>query len=394
MHTILYCHHYTKISGGETSLLELWRNLDRSRFRPVLAGPENGDFAAAAREAGVEVRPMDYRRLRRLGALAGNVLRLRRIAREEGAALLHANGPVTNIPAALAARLSGLPAVWHARNLIVPGEWDLDRILSPLASLIIANSGAIRERFRFRGRLTDKSMTIINGVDTARFRPDVSGEAIRKNLGMDSANVLAGVVGRISPIKGQRTFIEAAASLAPRFPKFHFLIVGAGLFGEEKAHENELRRLVSEKNLTDRVHFTGYLSDVVPHTAALDICAIPSDAEPCGRVIFEAMAMGKPVVGTNTGGTPEIAVDGETGILIPPRDEAALAGALERLAGDAALRRRMGEAGRRRVEENFTIQAHAKKTEEAYLRLIGPSGAGSPDGGSGSSGAGGESGDG
>ena len=82
--------------------------------------------------------------------------------------------------------------------------------------------------------------------------------------------------------------------------------------------------------------------------------------------------MAKPVVGTNTGGTPEIAVDGETGILVPPRDAGALAGALERLAGDAALRRRMGEAGRRRVEEKFTIQAHAKKTEEAYLRLISP----------------------
>ncbi|MFC1491185.1 glycosyltransferase family 4 protein [Nitrospinota bacterium] len=371
MHTILYCHHYTEISGGETSLLELWRNLDRSRFRPVLAGPKSGPFADAAREAGVEVRPVDYGRIRQVGTLAKSIRRLRSIARKEGAAILHASGPTTNIPAALAARLSGLPVIWHARNLIVPGEFDLDRFLSPLASLIIANSDAIRERFRFGGRLGSKSMTIINGVDTARFHPSASGRAVREKIGVGSGCILAGVVGRISPAKGQQTFIEAAASLAPRHPNLRFLIVGAGLFGEEKTHEDELRRMVSERDLGEQIYFSGYHRDVVPLTAALDICVIPSDAEPCGRVIFEAMAMSRPVVGTNTGGTPEIAVDGETGILIPPRDAEALVSAIERLALDEGLRRRMGEAGRCRVEEKFTIQAHARKTEAAYLRLLG-----------------------
>ncbi len=106
------------------------------------------------------------------------------------------------------------------------------------------------------------------------------------------------------------------------------------------------------------------------HTAALDIAVIPSDAEACGRVIFEAMAMSKPVVGTNTGGTPEIIVDGDTGILIPPRDPEALTEAVLRLADDPRLRDRMGESGRRRIEKNFSIEAHVRQIELAYSGLL------------------------
>jgi glycosyltransferase involved in cell wall biosynthesis len=371
VHTVLYCHHYTQISGGETSLLELFRHLDRSRFRLLLAAPPEGPFPEAARELGVEVIPAQYGSLRRLDLVARTAVRLWRVARARAVSLLHANGPVTNIPAALAARAAGLPAVWHARNLVVPGEEiDLDRLLLPLASLLIANSDAIRERFRRRGGLPEKTLTIINGVDVERFHPSVSGEEVRARYGAGPGEVLAGVVGRISPIKGQRTFIEAALRLIPRFPNLRFLIVGAGLFGGEKKCEEELRARVAAQGLGERVFFSGYQRDVRAHTAALDICVIPSDAEPCGRVIFEAMAMAKPVVGTSAGGTPEIAADGETGLLVPPRDPEALASAIARLAGDPALRRRMGEAGRRRAAERFTIQAHARRTEEAYLRLL------------------------
>ena len=376
VHTVLYCHHYTQVSGGETSLLELFRHLDRGRFRPLLAAPAEGPFPDAARELGVEVIPTHYGPLRRLDLMARTVLRLRRVARARAVSLLHASGPVTNVPAALAARSAGLPAVWHARNLIIPGaEIDLDRLLLPLCSLLIANSDAIRERFRYRSGLSPKTLTIINGVDVERFHPAVSGEEVRARFGAGPAEILAGVVGRISPIKGQRTFIEAAMKLIPRFPDLRFLIVGAGLFEGEKQCEAELRALVAARNLGGRIFFSGYQRDVRAHTAALDVCVIPSDAEPCGRVIFEAMAMAKPVVGTSTGGTPEIAAEGESGLLVPPRDPEALAAAIARFAGDPPLCRRMGEAGRRRVTERFTIQAHARKTEEAYLRLLeGPRG--------------------
>ncbi len=371
MHTILYCHHYSEISGGETSLLELFRHLDRNRFRPILAAPGSGPFADAARALDVEVFPVEYGKLRQIGRLMKTVRRLRETAGESGATLLHANGPVMNVPAALAARLSGLPVVWHARTMLVPGEIDLDRLLSSFTSLIIANSDAIRDRFR--GRSSGKSMTIINGVDTDRFHPSVPGRSVREELGAGPGCVLAGMAGRIAPIKGQRAFIEAAAALLPRRPDLRFLVAGAGLFGEEKAHENELRRLVAQQNLGERIFFSGYQRDIRPSLAAMDICVVPSESEGCSRVLFEAMALAKPVVGTDTGGTPEVIEDGVTGLLVPSRDTDALAAAIERLAGDETLRKEMGQAGRRRVKENFTIQAHVRKTERAYTQLLGGS---------------------
>ena len=106
---------------------------------------------------------------------------------------------------------------------------------------------------------------------------------------------------------------------------------------------------------------------------AMEICVVPSESEGCSRVLIEAMALAKPVFGTDTGGTPEVIEDGVTGLLVPSRDTDALAAAIEKLAGDETLRKEMGEAGRRRVKENFTIQAHVRKTERAYTQLLGGS---------------------
>lgn len=369
LYTILFCHHLSMISGGETSLLELFRHLDRSRFRPILAAPGNGPFANAARDLDVEVFPVEFGRLRRIGRLLKSVRNLRAIARKSGADILHGNGPVTNIPATLAAHMSGLPVIWHARTMLVPREIDLDRLLSPFTSLIIANSDAIRNRFR--GRSGKKCITIINGVDIHRFHPLVSDGFIRQELKLKPECILVGVVGRIAPVKGQRTFIEAAAYLIPRYPNLRFILVGGGLFQDEQEYERDLRNVVKEQNFDDRIFFIGHERDVRPYLAAMDICVVPSESEGCSRVIFEAMALGKPVVGTNTGGTPEVIEDGNTGILIPPRDTLALAEAVRRLAEDKILRMQMGTSGRQRVENHFTIETNVRKTESAYLRLLG-----------------------
>ncbi|MEE9274794.1 MAG: glycosyltransferase family 4 protein, partial [bacterium] len=247
----------------------------------------------------------------------------------------------------------------------------VDRALSSLPSPIIANSDAIRARFHRGGRPMAKAVTIINGVDAERFHPGLSGNSVRERYGIAPGCVIAGVVGRISPVKGQRAFLEAAAALLPRLPDLRFLIVGSGLFPGEKEHEAALRAFAEENDMAGRVIFTGYQTDVRPFMAALDICVVPSLEEGCGRAIFEAMALEKPVVGTDSGGTPEIVAEGETGALVPPRDPRALAEAIERLAKDESLRREWGRAGRRRVEAHLTLERNARRTEAAYLRLLG-----------------------
>ena len=345
--------------------------MDREKFLPLLAAPAKGPFADAARALSVEVIHVEYGPLRRLDILIRTISRLRSIARERDLSLFHANGPATDIPAAIAARLSGLPVVWHARVLPGPREIDIERLLAPAASLIISNSEAIQRRFSSGGRTDGKAITIINGVDVDRFHPGVPGKEVRDRYSIGPDTLLAGVVGRISPIKGQRTFIEAAVTLLPSRPGLRFLIVGSGLFPGEKEYESELRGFVKELGLEGKIHFTGNQSDVRSSLGALDICVVPSNSEGCSRVLFEAMAMAKSLIATDTGGTPEIVEEERTGILFPPGESQALADALERLASDPDLRRRMGEAGRRRVVKHFTIQKNVQKTEAAYLRLVG-----------------------
>ena len=141
------------------------------------------------------------------------------------------------------------------------------------------------------------------------------------------------------------------------------MIIGDGPF------EPQVRATIKELGLEDRVIFAGFRGDINNVINALDIMTLPSTwNEPCAAVVQQGMALSKPVVGTRAGGTPEMIVDGETGFLVPPSDPDALAEAIGRLAGDAFLRRRLGQAGFRRVEELFTLQLMTDKVEALYHR--------------------------
>ena len=118
------------------------------------------------------------------------------------------------------------------------------------------------------------------------------------------------------------------------------------------------------------VRLVGFRRDIPALLAAADVCVLPAEAEACGRVLLEAMAMAKPVVATASGGTPEIVQDGVTGILVPPGDAGAVAAALENLLRDPGRAGSMGAAGRDRAVAHFTIEAHAENTMRAYAELL------------------------
>jgi glycosyltransferase involved in cell wall biosynthesis len=147
------------------------------------------------------------------------------------------------------------------------------------------------------------------------------------------------------------------------------VIVGDPLFEEDRWRADHLRRRIKEAGLEDRLGLLGFRSDVPAVMRGLDVMVLASDAEPCGRVLLEAMASGTAIVATNTGGTPELVRDGTEGLLVPPRDPAALAGAVRRLVQDPPLRESLGRAGVVRVEESFTVAAHVARTLEVYDRV-------------------------
>jgi glycosyltransferase involved in cell wall biosynthesis len=175
-----------------------------------------------------------------------------------------------------------------------------------------------------------------------------------------------GLVGRISPWKGQDVFIRAASDVRKVLPGTQFLIIGSAMFGEED-YEREVRELSTSLGLDDCLEFTGFRSDVQELVHGLDVLVHASTTgEPFGQVIAEGMAACKPVVATAGGAVPEIVQDGVTGLLVPMGDAQSMAEAITKLLSDPELAGQMGEAGRQRVEEHFTMEHVVQKVEFIY----------------------------
>ena len=217
-HTVLYAHHARILGGAEVSLLNLFRRLDPRRFQPVVACPGSGPFAETLRREGVEIRPTEYPRFRNPAGIFRVGRGLGRLAREVGARILHGNTPQSNLPASVGGRASGIPVVWHMRNLLAPGQVDIERWLRSWPARIICNSEAIRGRFPARGPRAGRTMTIVNGVDLEEFHPGAPHAALREALGIPAGAFVVSIMSRLTPEKGQRTFLHAARRLHGDLP--------------------------------------------------------------------------------------------------------------------------------------------------------------------------------
>lgn len=363
-HLVLYLHATDVLAGGERSLYNLMRHLDPTRFRARVACEATEEYVAALDACGTPVDRLRFPSLRPPGPAAWRALRdLRRLCGRTSAAIIHANTPRTNLYAGLAARMAKIPVIWHCRNLLESGMRDTDRWFGWLPDRIVCNSAAIAARFT-GSPWRDRVVTIMNGVDLTEYRPDVPGADVRDELGWRNRPVLA-AISRLDPEKGHETLLEAMRRLLARFPDARLVIAGRAAV-EPVARHAALQRRVEALGLGAAVRLVGFRRDIPALLAAADICVLPASAEACGRVLLEAMAMAKPVVGTASGGTPEIVENGVTGILVPPADPAAMASALEILLQDRERACRMGAAGRDRAVGRFSIEAHAERTMALY----------------------------
>jgi len=206
------------------------------------------------------------------------------------------------------------------------------------------------------------------GISLDEFDPDLYDKnAVRKYLGISENTILVGMVGRMSPGKGHEEFLKAAKKIVSESEMdFGFLVVGGASYGE-KEYELQIKNLAHDLELDSVVQLLGFRKDVPRLMSVIDILAFPSHEESFGITLTEAMAMNLPVVATGNAGVLDIVLDNETGILVPPKDHQALADGIMKLVHDASMRKRFGEAGRKRVEEVFSIQAIVEKLENFYL---------------------------
>lgn len=373
---VLYLHETSRISGAENSLLHLVKFIDKNKFYPVFILPAKGHLHDKLNSMGISVDILEFPRIRNgnIYRFAKTIIGLKRLVAEKYIEIIHSQSIRTHIYGAIAGKLTGVSVVWHERNLITDEKIDLDRLFSFLPDRIVCNSKAIAKRFLRKGTLSEKVKVIYNGVDTERFNPSIDGERTREELCIKPDSVVIGIVSRFSPDKGHDTFLEAAKIILDDAPEnrsmFKFLIAGGAVFDVDIWRERELKEKAKKLGIEGNVIFTGFRDDMPQIYAAMDIVVLASHAEPCGRVIFESMAMGKAIIGTNTGGTPEIIADKIAGLLVPPKKADILAEAILSLVRDKKLILRMGEAGRKRAVEDFNIKKNVNETERLYDDLF------------------------
>lgn len=391
---VLYVDHTASLGGGEIALLNLIRHVDRSRYRPVVVLFSDGPLRKQLIDVGAEVYlvPLSPEVINtRKDSLGGKtlfqfknvwtacrfVLKLKKLIGKWNIDIVHTNSLKADVIGGIAARLARRPLLWHVRDRIENDYLPplVARVFRKLArwvpDCVIANSLATLRTLDLTPK--EHTITIHSGVDFGKRMSvvhDGTFERVNRSTETLDHDPVLGLVGRISPWKGQHIFIEAAAAVREKFPRARFQIIGAALF-DEAAYDKSIREQVLKLGLQDAIEFTGWRDDVPELIAKLDVLVHASVVgEPFGQVVIEGMAAGKPVVATNGGGVPEIVCDGETGYLVPMGDAAAMAAAIVRLLEDPAAAEKMGEKGRQRVHDHFTIQSTARNVERLYGEVL------------------------
>ena len=283
---------------------------------------------------------------------------------EFGPRLVHVH---CGIEHAVAARLAspGIPMVLtihgspDAASYIVSGF-----LANRIVDEVICVSEAERRVAEGYGFRKDRLTVIHNGIVSPSRTAAPAQQQPRQRLGLREDAVVIGTVSRLERRKGIAYLVSALARIRRDCPSAVLLVVGDGRMRQD------LERLALDLGVRDRVVFTGALPDPTAALEAMDIFALPSIQEALPMAILEAMAMAKPVVATTVGGIPEAVVHGETGLLVPPKDDASLASALLVLARNPARRQEMGARGRARFEALFTADLMARRTLEVYRRVL------------------------
>ena len=239
-----------------------------------------------------------------------------------------------------------------------------------LADRIIVVADSLRQALAAPPAQRHKFVTVHNGVDLAAFEAGSNRNGARSELGIEPGWVAVGTTASLTPRKGHADLLDAASRVTRAHPRTRFVIVGDAEGPEGQPYVEGLRARATAAGLGEHVVFTGWRSDVARVLHGLDVFVLPSHNEGLPRAVLEAMAASLPVVATRVGGTADLVMDGVTGLLVPPGAPLALATAIGRLLEDRALAGSMGEAGRRRVEAAFSVEASVRGVEVVMDELL------------------------
>lgn len=364
----------TRISGAERHLLFLLdglrqRGLDAQLIILVERDRPMDEMVAAAEARGIPVQGLPIGRDTDLPLL----WRLRRALRHIKPDIVHTHLIHADLYGYVSAKLAGVAAVVSSRHLDdafrYRARWRrINRRLWRMIDAGIAISAAMKQfALTVEAAPARKVRIVLYGMEFKWLSDediDAARQRLRAELKLPADAQLLGMACRLVEQKGIPYALEALRRIRSEFPRAHLVIAGDG----EQA--SELRRLASRLGLADRVHWLGWRADAADLMAAFDVFVLPSLREGFGLVLLEAMSRRLPIVASHVGAIPEIVIDGETGILVEPRNVDELAKAMTRLLNDRALRKYMGLLGAARLEEHFSVERMVDGTIAVYEQVL------------------------
>jgi glycosyltransferase involved in cell wall biosynthesis len=356
---VLHVEAGRHLYGGAKQVLYIVEGLARRGVENLLACPTDAHIASAASaHARVFEMPMKG------DVDIGLVFRLRRLIATECPDLVHIHSRRgADLWGGLAARLAGVPCVLSRRVDNPEARWVVAAKYR-LYDHVITISDGIRDVLLAEGLAPDRVSCVRSAVDPAPYLIDYDKAGYRAQLGLPADTLLVGIVAQLIARKGHRHLLAALKDVLPHHPHLQVLVFGRGPL------EAELRQAIVDPGLAGTVRLMGFVDNLPDILGCLDLLAHPADMEGLGVSLLQASAARVPIIASRAGGMPEAVRDGENGLLIPPGDVPALAAAMNRLLGDAALRTRMGEAGRALVLREFSTEAMCDGNLAIYRKVL------------------------
>jgi glycosyltransferase involved in cell wall biosynthesis len=371
--TILHLVDCLNIGGGEMQMVDLVRNMDLKKFRPIVGClSKTGPLLPVLEQNGVRVEAFPVRGKLFYPNSLKQILRLALFIRREKVRILHTQDLYSHLVGVPAAVLADVPVITNRLDLgHTLNRWHrlALKILSIGITKAMANSKGVERMLIDSEKMNPREIELIyNGVDMERFRfASAPTSSLQKKPLLPefrSDDRLIGTVANLLPVKGHDVLLDAAVRVVAYFPKVKFVLIGKG--PRQSELEARARALSIEKHLL----FLGSRQDVPDILSCMEISVLPSLAEGFSNAILESMAAGLPMVATDVGGNREAIIDGETGFIVPAGNPDILADRLLRLLEDPSLGQKMGRAGRQRIEKYFTLDRMVRETEQFYEEIL------------------------
>ena len=360
-----------EFGGAERHIINLAGALNPQMVEVTVCCLFSDPFVGMAVQAGINAFDVTMRNRTDLSVVG----KLASIIRKNNFDIVHTHGVRANLLGRLAARQANKkPVVTTVHSLLerdYPGFFRrqlnsiTERATRGWTDQFIAVSQGLKAKLIAGGVPADRVTVIYNGIVVEDFSPSTKTAGVRAMLGYGPAVLLVGIVARLHPVKGHQYFLEAARIVLEQRPEVRFVVVGEG------PQRPALEEMAGQLGIAGQVAFTGFVSEVRSVMADLDLLVISSLWEGFGLTAVEAMALGIPVVSTEVGGLPEVVLHGETGLLAPPANSAALAKHIIWMLEHPQAAAEMAKKASQAVGEKFTAQVMARRTEELYRRVAG-----------------------